>query len=138
MGRRIVSDPERVHGFVTRFFPLCRSEGMQGIGLERDGNLVAGVVFEKYTGPGGNIFAHVAAEPGARWLTREYLHYCFHYPFNELGCARVSGWLDADNLAAIRFDLHLGFVVEAFIRQGGTNGRDAYLMRMTRETCRYV
>ena len=46
-----------------------------GIGLEENSELIAGVVFNLYTGP--SICMHVAAEPGKRWLTRDYLFRCF-------------------------------------------------------------
>ena len=59
------------------------------IGLLEDGVLIAGVVYNLYNGP--SICMHVAAVPGKRWMTREYLQVCFAYPFIQLGCHRVTG-----------------------------------------------
>jgi hypothetical protein len=42
---RIVSDPRRCLEFIQRWEPLAWTEGMKGIGLERDGNLVTAVMF---------------------------------------------------------------------------------------------
>jgi RimJ/RimL family protein N-acetyltransferase len=112
------------------------TSGMKGLGLERDGELVAGVLFEGYTGP--NIWMHVAAVPGRKWLNREYLRYCFHYPFNEIGCNRVSGWVEASNADARRFDEHLGFVEEARLKGAATDGGDVILYVMWRDACRFL
>ena len=104
---RIVSNPARVYAFVNSIMPMQLVGGMKGLGLERDGELVAGVLYEGYNGR--NVWMHVAAIPGSRWMTRDFLRYCFRYPFDEMGVARVSGYVNASNLAAWRLDGHLGF-----------------------------
>jgi len=109
--------------------------GSKGLGLEKDGELVAGVVYEGYNGV--NVWMHVAIAPGER-LTREYIRYCFHYPFIELGCRRVSGYVEANNEAARRFDEHIGFEQEAVLKGAATDGGDVILYVMRREDCRYV
>lgn len=134
---RIVSDPGAVWSFLNDHgvtVPVI--SGMKGLGLERDGELVAGVLYEGYTHH--NIWMHVAGKPGSRWMTREYLRYCFHYPFVELGCRRVSGWVEASNEAARRFDEHLGFKEEARLKGAARDGGDVILYVMWREDCRYV
>ena len=107
-----------------------------GIGLEKDGKLVAGVVFNLYTG--SSICMHVAAEPGCRWMTRDFLFRCFAYPFIQLQCNRITGLVRIDNLAAQRFDEHLGFVREGVIRKGTTDGTDFILYGMLKEECRWL
>lgn len=134
--KRIVSDPARVYSFCKQFIPIPVVSGMKGLGLERDGELIAGVVYEGYNGT--NVWMHVAAEPGARWMTRDYLRYCFYYPFVELGCKRVSGYVEASNTEARRFDEHLGFKREAVLEGAATDGGDVILYVMRREDCRYV
>jgi len=136
MATRIVSDPGRVWSFVREHVHIQATGGMKGLGLERDGELIAGVVYEGYTGH--NIWMHVGAEPGARWMTRDYLRYCFYYPFVELGCSRVSGYVEASNTAARRFDEHLGFTQEAVLKGAARDGGDVILYVMWREDCRYV
>lgn len=106
------------------------------IGLEEDGNLVAGVVYNLYNGP--SICMHVAAEPGKRWMTKDYLYRCFAYPFEQLGCTRVTGLVKADNMEARRFDEHLGFKQEGIIRKGATDGTDMILYGMLKEECRWL
>lgn len=136
MTTRIISDPARVYDFVSRLMPLNVVAGMKGLGLERDGELVAGVIYEGYNG--FNVWMHVAAVPGRSWLNRGYLRYCFEYPFIELGCRRVSGYVEARNQDARRFDEHLGFRQEAVLSGAASDGGDVILYVMRREDCRFL
>ncbi|NBX50944.1 N-acetyltransferase, partial [bacterium] len=61
--------------------------GSIAIGLEEDNELIAGVAFNMYTK--ASICMHVAAMPGKRWMTRDFLWRSFAYPFIQLGCNRV-------------------------------------------------
>ncbi len=136
MSKQIISNPARVYDFVKQYVPIPIVSGMKGLGLEKDGELIAGVVYEGFNGV--NVWMHVAAEPGAKWLTRDYLRYCFHYPFVELGCKRVSGYVEDSNEFAKRFDEHLGFQREAVLKGAASDGGDVILYVMRREECRYV
>jgi RimJ/RimL family protein N-acetyltransferase len=130
-------DFEAVFGFAKSILPgLCRAENMTAIGLRRNGELVAGVVYEGFNGQ--NVWMHVAAEPGARWLVRDYLRACFAYPFEVCGCERVSGYVDDSNDAAKRFDEHLGFKPEARLKGAAKDGGDVILYVMWKKDCRYV
>lgn len=106
------------------------------IGLEEDGNLIAGVVYNMYTE--ASICMHVAAEPGKRWMTRDFLFRAFAYPFLQLKCNRVTGLVRVDNIEARRFDEHLGFVQEGVIRRGASDGTDMILYGMLKEECRWL
>lgn len=132
----IVSNPARVFSFVSAFTPLNMVSGMQGLGLEKDGNLVAGVVYEGFNKY--NVWMHVAAVPGKRWMTKEYLRASFRYPFVQLGCKRVSGYVEASNYAARSFDEHLGFRQEAVLKGAASDGGDVILYVMRREDCRFI
>lgn len=133
---QLITDCEPVFQFVTQFFPLVRSAGQQGIGLEKDGELIAGVIYDDYNT--SNIWMHVAAKPGRRWLTREYLHACFYYPFIQLGVKRISGWVEADNADARRFNEHLGFKQEAVLSNAARDGGDVIIYRLFKDECKYV
>jgi len=111
-------------------------EDCVGLGLEEDGELIAGVVYNWYTGP--SIAMHVAAEPGRRWLNRDFLYRCFAYPFLQLKCNRVTGLVRVDNLDAQRFDEHLGFKREGVIRQGADDKTDLILYGMLKDECRWL
>jgi RimJ/RimL family protein N-acetyltransferase len=106
------------------------------IGVEEDGKLIAGVVYNIYNGP--SVCMHVAAEPGKIWLSKKSLFAFFAYPFIQLGCNRVTGLVRVDNIEARRFDEHLGFVQEGVIRKGATDGTDMILYGMLKEECRWL
>lgn len=130
-------DLDSVLPFVqTRICGLDRSERMTAIGLRRSGELVAGVIYEGFNGH--NMWAHVAAEPGRRWLVREYLFACFAYPFIVCGVDRLSGYVNASNTEARRVDEHLGFKEEARLRGAAPDGGDVILYVMWRDECRYL
>ena len=135
MSTTIISNPARVWAYVRSQVRVEATSGMRGLGLERDGELIAGVLYEGWNGH--NVWMHVATTPGKKW-TLEFLRYCFHYPFIELGCRRVSGYVEASNAAARRFDEHLGFQQEAVLRGAASDGGDVILYVMWRKDCRYV
>lgn len=110
--------------------------GSIAIGHEQDGALIAGTVFNMYTGP--SICMHVASEPGKLWLTRDFLFRCFAYPFLQLKCHRVTGLVRVDNLAAQKLDEHLGFVREGVLRRAASDGTDMIVYGMLRDECRWL
>ena len=136
MPTRIISDPQRVFQFVADFMPMQPVGGMKGLGLERDGELVAGVLYEGFNGQ--NVWMHVAGRPGSRWMTRDYLRYCFSYPFEEMKVNRVSGYVNASNLEARRLDEHLGFETEAELKGAAPDGGDVILYVLWRAKCRFI
>ena len=136
MSTRIISNPALVWDFVNQQAKVPASAGMKGIGLIRDERLVAGVLYEGFNG--SNVWMHVAAEPGARWMTRDFLRYAFHYPFNEMNVKRISGYVEASNMKARKCDEHLGFKREAILRGAASDGGDVFIYVMTKEMCRYV
>jgi RimJ/RimL family protein N-acetyltransferase len=66
------------------------------------------------------------------------LREAFAIPFERLKCTRVSGLVRADNLAAQRFDEHLGFKREGVIRQGDDDGCDLIVYGMLKSECRWL
>jgi RimJ/RimL family protein N-acetyltransferase len=132
----IISNPTRVYDFVTRFMPMQPVGGMKGIGLEKDGELVAGVLYEGFNGR--NVWMHVAAEPGRKWAVPEFIRYAFHYPFNELGVERVSGYVASGNKRAVKLDEHLGFQREAVLEGAAEDGSDVWIYVMRRHNCRFL
>jgi RimJ/RimL family protein N-acetyltransferase len=135
-GYETVSDRDLAFVFCLKHMRLRRTDDQKGICLLRDGQVIAAVVYDWISDT--NMFMHVAAEPGSRWMTREFLYWAFHYPFEQQRVSRVSGWVDANNVAARRFDEHLGFKLEATLKGAGTQGQDACIYVMHRGDCRYV
>lgn len=104
------------------------------IGLEQDGELVAGVMYADWNG--ANIMMHCAGI-GKNWLNREFLWFAFWYPFEQLGCRRVTVSIASTNEDSLRFCRHLGFVHEATLTDAHPTG-NLEIMAMRREQCRWL
>lgn len=108
----------------------------QAIGLrDLSGELIAGVIFEGWNGT--SVRMHVAAVPGRRWLNRAYLHTCFWYAFEQLGCKTVIGLVPESNMDARRFDEHLGFRPKATLEDCHPDG-SLIIYTMTKAECRWL
>jgi RimJ/RimL family protein N-acetyltransferase len=105
-----------------------------GIGWLKDGKLVAGVAYAEWNGP--NVVCHIASE-GSHWLTRPYLWAIFDYPFNQLGCKRITVCVGEGNEPSRRFVKHLGFNQEAELYGAHPTG-DLIIYGMFREECRFL
>lgn len=103
------------------------------IGVLKEGTLIGGITYTNWNGR--NVWMDVAGE--GRWLSKKLLWMAFDYPFNQLGCNRVSGWVEEANTEAQRFDEHLGFTLETRLKDAGTTG-DVLIYRMYRDECKWV
>jgi RimJ/RimL family protein N-acetyltransferase len=137
MKTTIYGQDSKVLDFMEKHLPDCKFNGNENtLGVEQDGELIAGVVFEGYTG--SSISMHVAAVEGKLWLSREFLFRSFAYPFLQLECNRVTGLVRVDNPKAQKLDEHLGFVREGVMRKGATDGTDYIIYGMLKEECRWL
>jgi RimJ/RimL family protein N-acetyltransferase len=105
------------------------------IGLERNGRLVVGVVYDQFNG--ANVCMHISAEPGRHWLNRLFLWAMFDYPFNVLNVKRVTGQICSSNTDSIRFAEHIGFTYETRIKDASPNG-DLLIYALFKNQCRYI
>ena len=105
----------------------------QGIGLLKDGELVAGAAYDGWTGP--NIFVHqrIIGKP-----TRAYWKAVFDYPFNGLGCTRLTGTVDASNKEAIKLNEHLGFKEEGRLKDAAFDGGDVIVHVLWKADCKIL
>lgn len=132
---KLVTDTKRVADFCARMLDTDGWANHTAIGLERHGEIIAGVVYENYTGP--NIFAHIAGIPGRRWMTRQFLYAIFHYPFVRLGVERITAPVEASNVDALKLNRNFGFENEAVLRGAMPSG-DLILMVMWKQNCRFL
>jgi len=132
----IIADRDIAYNYLRQHVPILRTEGQRGICNLHHGKIVAAVCYDDYSGH--NVWMHVAAEPGRRWMTRWFLHEAFKFPFVTMGVSRITGWVEVDNSDAVRFNEHLGFTREATLRGAGSSGQDVILYVMHREDCRYA
>lgn len=82
-----------------------------GIGLERNGELVAALGFTEWL-PGGSVRGHIQSV-GTHWLTKPFLRMIFIYPFVQLRVQRFNALIPASNLKVKRFVERLGFTLES-------------------------
>lgn len=85
---------------------------------------------------GVSVAVHLAGI-GKRWMTREYLWFCFHYPFEQLGVNKLIGLVESDNADAIRLNKHFGYIIEATLKDAAPKG-DLLIMTMTKDQCKWL
>ncbi len=106
--------------------------GSVAIGLERDGELVAGVLYEHWNGK--SIVAHMAASGR---LTPAYVAAIFDYAYNICGVQKVILPVASQNLKSGKFVRKLGFREEARIKDASPEG-DIILYTLEKQDCRYL
>ena len=106
------------------------------MGLEREGELVAVVVFDNFSEC--DCHMHIASDGTKAWMNKALLLSAFSYPFTQLGMRRVTGMVPADNAAALAFDENLGFVREGYHPKAGPGGSDLISLGLLKESCRFV
>lgn len=102
--------------------------------LDDPARIHGGVTFCNYTG--SSIWIHVAAR-NEQWITPDMLWVTFHYPFVQLGCAYLYGLVESANEPALRFDLKLGFEVQAVLPGLFASG-PGVVVCMERANCRWL
>jgi RimJ/RimL family protein N-acetyltransferase len=102
------------------------------IGLCRDNDIVAGVVYENWNGR--SIVCHIAVEGR---MTPAYLAAIFDYPFNVCGVDKIIAPVSSGNGKALKLVGKMGFTEEARIHNADTAG-DIVFLTMTRDSCRFL
>jgi RimJ/RimL family protein N-acetyltransferase len=92
----------------------------EAIGFERRGAIVAGAVFNNWTGPDCHV--SVALEPGG--VTRGFLAACSRYAFEQMGCCRVS--ITTEQRHVVDLALRVGGQIEGLKRDAFGPGRDGW------------
>ena len=127
----IVVGKERVAPWVAKKL-FARFNADAAIGLERGGEMVAGVVYENWNG--ASFVVHIVVD-GV--MTPAYLAAIFHYPFVHCGASKVIGPVAESNEESIRFVKKLGFRLEHRILDAHPDG-SLLLFSMTPEQCRFI
>lgn len=134
--RRVVWDRQQEVGdwITARVRGVFHLDSATAIGVERDGKIIGGCMFESYRGK--SVVMHVAGE-GKHWITREFIAAITGYCFRQLKVDKVVGPIDSHNADVIRLVEHLGFQKEAVIAGAGWDG-DLIFYTMTRRQCRFL
>ncbi len=122
----IVTD-ERVARFVADQVGSQAWPPFTCAGVERGGRIVAGVIFNCFTGP--DVEITVASERGA--MSRGFLRSCGRYVFETLRCQRAS--LTTESTEIVRFAQRLGGEIEGMKRNQFGPGRDGFIVGILKE-----
>lgn len=104
------------------------------IGIEKDGELIAGLVYFCYRHP--NIEMAIAST-SPYWANRFTLYHIFYYPLVFLNCQRVTVMVDSTNQKSISLVERLGFVREGLLRQARPDC-DVLVYGMLKTECRWL
>lgn len=124
----IVTD-ERVARFVGERCGVVVAPPYTAMGIERDGKITAGVLFNYYTV--NDIAVTVAGER----FTREFISAVGKYVFEQIGCLRMSMMTEQPKVISIAE--RLGAKVEGVKRNYFGKGRDATMLGILREDWGY-
>ena len=128
-------DDARIGAWVGARLDMDNWGDFRAFGVEKDGELIAGVIFNHYRLP--SISMAVAAE-GKYWMSRDLLKHVFTYAFDICKCHRIDSLARADAASVLEFDRKIGFVQEGVVRRGEMDGSDLILLGMLREECKYI
>lgn len=106
--------------------------GSTCIGLERDGLIVAGTLYDYFNG--SSIVANIAI---AGPITRQWLWYIFAYPFLQLQASVILGFIAADNHKSRKLVRKFGFTELTDIQDGDPCG-SLVLYTMQKNQCRFL
>lgn len=112
------------------------NESATSIGILRNGELIAGIVYNNYI-PGRTIEMSIASTH-PKWCARKILNSLFAYPFLQLGVKRVQATSSIHNHHAHNFLERLGFQKEGVLRELYYGGGDAVLYSMLKHECKWL
>ena len=133
--REICTDKHRVGPWVCEITQgTFTPESSAAIGIMEDGELTAGVMFDRYNK--ASICIHIASI-GKLWLTRKFLNVCGDYAFRQLGVKKVLGFINSSNTKSIRFAEHIGFILESTILDAAPDS-DLLIYSLTKDRFKYL
>lgn len=103
---------------------------VKSFGLVSEQGIHAVTLYDNFSEADCNI--HIASDGTRHWLSRQYLNMSFYYPFVQWNLRRVTGLVPAKNADALRFDLHLGFEREGYLKHALPDD-DLIVLGMTRD-----
>jgi RimJ/RimL family protein N-acetyltransferase len=132
----IVSDKERIAEYVSRKIDHYYWGNFTALGIEKDGQIVAGVLFNDYK-KNVKCSIHCAGE-GKRWLNRTFLRMVFEYAFNQLGCRVIINYVCSTNKDSLRFTEHIGFKQHGSPIKDATENGDLVLFTYYKQDCKWI
>jgi len=108
------------------------AELSNAIGLVRNDEIVAGVIYENYNGR--SLMVHIAITGR---LTPTFLKEIFKYPFETCGVNKIIATVSSVNVKSIKLVENMGFTEEGRIRDAAPDG-DIILYTMSDKDCRFI
>ena len=137
MKRLVTNDRARVGQWVSeRVGRLTPWISEAALGLECDGELVAGIVIDGYVkNARGSMHCAIANKYG---MNREFIFACFDYAFRVLDLKVLLNPVAESNAASLRFTQHMGFKEIARIPQAWDGEEALILFQLHRDDCRWL
>lgn len=133
IGRCLYGADETVCEFVSNL--IGEKISGRAIGVVSNGAIVGGVTYSQYT---GTDMRCCFAGSSPKWLSRDTLRQFFSYPFEQIGCARISVLVGVNNERSLKVVRGLGFIQEGVIRKAMDDGSDGILLGILKEECRWI
>lgn len=136
MQRLVFNQPDRVGAWVAEQVDQQDSWGsFYAMGVEWDGDLVAGVVIHLYNGV--NATCHIAITRKTKLIVDLFKHVCA-YAFVQCKLKRLTGMVPASKPDVLAFDRHLGFEEEFVMQSAAPDGGDLHVLVMWPDNCRWL
>ena len=135
MGEVVYENVDEMVVWASKIIGFQPRPDVTAIGWRESGSLRAVTLYDGFSECDCNI--HIASDGSGNWLRRAFLIASFMHPFVQWRLRRVTGLVPAKNKDALRFDLHLGFKQEGYLRHALPDD-DIVVLGMLRETCRYI
>jgi len=129
-----------IAAWVARNLPTVGDDGFgpcTAIGVMRNGEVIAGVVFHGYRQTYSSIDVSIFSTSPA-WASKRTIAQILAYPFIQLGCRRVAAQVEAKNTRAQKFLTGIGFVREGVARLGYGHDHAALYSMLRKEYDRLV
>lgn len=126
MIRYVFDERDRVGKWVAnQIDPTVDWGPFYAMGVERDGEIVAGVVMNEFNG--NNAACHIAISRPGKYIITLFEHFT-DYAFNQCRLKRLTGMVPTSKPEVIKFDKHLGFQEEFVMKSAAKDGSDLCIM----------
>jgi RimJ/RimL family protein N-acetyltransferase len=132
LGWHITQGAEIGHWVAERVQGKYFADGSQAIGLERDGQIIAGVIYENWNK--ASIVCHIAIEGR---ITKGYLRAIFSYPFEFCKVKKIIVPVSSTHAKSLKLVTKMGFSEEARVKDAVPDG-DIIFLTLAQEKCRFL
>ena len=132
MGWRIESGPEIGYWVANELKAGFFAERSRAIGLIKDGDIVAGVIYENWNGR--SLIVHMVVKGR---LTPAFIGAIFDYAYNVCNVEKTIAPVSSFNLKSMKLVENMGFTEEGRIKDAAPDG-DMILYTLKKTDCRFL